>query len=186
MTMSRYILASVIAGFVAVGSVLTVTCASQLTPELLPVRPEPGRFAVSDDQDRTAETIRLRILAKNRIVDGLTDDDLPLLDAAALFRELDRIPPTTQYPLVTHPGHPLPLTSPTEDESCCSAVILFAHNSLKVTRPDQEEVVTKRLVAEFWTEKCRQGAVRLPDPANLGQAIRSLGFGPNDWPPSVR
>lgn len=186
MAASRYILASVIVGCVAVGSVLTVTCTSQLAPELPQVRPESGQFSVSGDQDRATETIRLRILAKNRIVDGLADDGLPLLDAAALFRELDRIPPTTPYPLVTHPGHPLPLTSPTADESCCGAVILFAHNSLKATRPDQAEVVTKRLVVEFWTEKRRQGAVRLPDPANLEQVIRSLGFGPNDWPPSMR
>jgi hypothetical protein len=113
------------------------------------------------------DTVRLRILAKILLVEGIASGRVTLFDAAALFRELDGMPPVTVYPTKPDPDPPVRLECPTEDERYCLRVITVARNMLRVTQPGRAEIVTERLVAEFESERCRTGAIRLPDPGSL-------------------
>jgi hypothetical protein len=111
------------------------------------------------------ETLRLRILVKNMLVEELASGRLTLFDAAALFRELDGMHPRAVYP--TDPDPPIPLVCTTEDERYCIRVITFARNTLRSAQPGRAEVVTERLAAEFEAERRLSGAIRLPDPRSL-------------------
>lgn len=128
----------------------------------MPVRPHSTDPAIDERAGPETEALVLRIRAKDRIVEDLVLGRRPLVEAAALFRELDRVPPQAKYLAVPDPDPPLRLASPTEEEWYCNAVITYARNSLRVMQPDQAEAVTGRLVAEFWAERCERGEVRLP------------------------
>jgi transposase InsO family protein len=122
--------------------------------------------AARDEQPgRVPDAIVLRILAKGLLVEELASGRLTLLDAAALFRELDGMPPRTVY--ATSPDPPIRLECPTEDERYCVRVISFARGALRFTQPARVETVTDRLVAEFEAERRRSGTIRLPDPGSL-------------------
>jgi hypothetical protein len=113
------------------------------------------------------DTIRLRILAKDLLVEELASGRLTLFAAAALFRELDGMPPMTVYSTKLDPNPPVQLECPTEDERYCVRVITFARNSLRGAQPGRAEIVTERLVAKFEAERRLSGAIRLPDPGSL-------------------
>jgi hypothetical protein len=121
--------------------------------------PPPGE----DPSSPLPELYLLRILAKDRIVADLALDRCRLLDAIALFRQLDRIPPAVNYPAGPPPDPPLELPSPTETERYCLWAITYARNSLSKSQPDRFEAVTRRLVAEFWAERRKHGEIRLPE-----------------------
>jgi hypothetical protein len=106
------------------------------------------------------ETIVLRILAKELLLEDLASGRLTLFAAAALFRELDRMPPVAVYP-------PIGLECPTEDELYCMRVITFARYGLKAAQPARAEIVTERLVDELESQRCLSGTIRLPDPGSL-------------------
>ena len=118
------------------------------------------------------ETIRLRIRAKDLLVEELAAGRLTLFAAAALFRELDGMPPMTVYLPDRDP--PIRLVCPTEDERTCVRVITFARNSLRTAQPGRAEIVTERLVAEFEAERRLSGTIRLPDPGSLEPVHRLL------------
>lgn len=186
MTVCRYLLVGLVFGCVVTLSILALIYGRPASQGVASLIPEPGQPVESDDPDPTVETIHLRIRAKNRIVDGLADDHLSLLSAAALFRELDSVSPPAVYAPETSPNHPLQLTSPTEAEWYCGQVILYTRGTLGGDQLGRMDAVTERLVAEFWAEKRKQGVVRLPESNELATVRRTLGFGPNDWPSSVR
>src|SRR5262249_59395800 len=121
----------------------------------------PGPAPDEAERDE-AEVVQLRIHAKHRVVEGLAAGG-PLLHAAALFRELDRLPPPTRQPACLAPDAPLRLPSPSEGDWHCPVVITFARNSLRTDRPDRAEAATRRLVGEFWAAGGGRGAVRVPD-----------------------
>jgi hypothetical protein len=116
-------------------------------------------------------TVR-RIRAKERIVEDLARGRYSLLEAAALFRELDRVPPEATYP-APYPSPALELESPTEDERYCIVVITYARNSLVGSEPERARALTERLVVEFWAERRGRGDVRLPD-VPAGELVREL------------
>jgi hypothetical protein len=128
---------------------------------------ERGAAAHDEQFGPIANTIRLRIQAKCLLVEELAAGRLTLLDTAALFRELDRMPPMTKYPPNPYPAPPIRLECPTEDERYCVRVITFARNLLRVTQPGRAESVTERLVAEFEAERRLSGTIRLPDRGSL-------------------
>jgi hypothetical protein len=128
----------------------------------MPVRPHSTDPAIDERAGPESEALVLRIRAKDRIVEDLVLGRRSLVEAAALFRELDRLPPQAKYLAIPDPDPPLRLVSPTEEEQYCTAVITYARNSLRVMQPDQAEAVTGRLVTEFWAERCERGEVRLP------------------------
>jgi hypothetical protein len=91
-----------------------------------------------------------------------------LLEAAALFRELNQLPPAVSAPAHADPNSP-PLTIPrdTEEARLCRQVILYAHFALRSVAPGREDAAVARLEAEFFAELRAHGAVRLPDPSAL-------------------
>jgi hypothetical protein len=142
-------------------------------PEWVPERERPTRDG--DDQPATVpDVIRRRILAKIHLVEELAADRISLIEAAALFRDLDRVPPETNYSTVPDPDPPLRLTTPTEDERYCEVVIRVARNNLRVSQPDRAEAVIAHLVSEFEAERCLKGTIRLPNPESLEPAHELL------------
>jgi hypothetical protein len=113
------------------------------------------------------DTIRLRILAKDLLVEDLASGCLTLFAAAALFRELDGMPPMAVHPTIPNPDSPIRLECPTEDERYCVRVITYARNALWSAQPGRAKIVTERLVAELEAQRCLSGTVRLPDPRSL-------------------
>jgi hypothetical protein len=144
----------------------------------MPVRPHSTDPTIDERAPPEAEVLVLRIRAKNRIVEDLVHCRRSLVEAAALFRELDRVPPQAKYLAILVHDPPLRLASPTEAEQYCNAVITYARNSLRVNQPDQAEAVTGRLVAEFWAERCERGEVRLPEATAPEQVRELLGRAP--------
>jgi hypothetical protein len=144
----------------------------------MPVRPHSTDPAIDERASPEAEVLMLRIRAKHRIVEDLVHGRRSLVEAAALFRELDRLPPQAKYFADLYPDPPLRLASLTEEEQYCIAVITYARNSLRVIRPDQAEAVTGRLVAEFWAERCERGEVRLPEATALAPVHELLERAP--------
>jgi hypothetical protein len=129
-----------------------------------PASPEPESDVVVDVDSATPapEAVRSRIYAKSRLVDELAAGRLSLIYAAALFRELDRLPPEMRYPSAPDPDPPLRVSSPTDGERHCRTVIVYARNRLRTTAPGRAEAVIRRLVAEFWAERDQQGTINLP------------------------
>ena len=146
-------------GFVLVSLAVVLALILGCRVTEVPVRPP----ATEDPAAPAPEAIMRRIRAKDQVVENLAHGRCSLLHAAALFRELNRIPPETKYPVVPAPDSPLRLESPTEEERHCLAVIIYARNTLRVTHPGWAEAVTERLVAEFWAERCERGEIRLPE-----------------------
>ena len=135
-----------------------------------PRRPPVGkRVAAARDElpGPVPDTIRLRIRAKDLLVEELASGRLTLLDAAALFRELDGVPPVLVYPTIPDRDPPIRLVCLTEDERYCVRVITFARNSLRADRSGRAKIVTERLVAEFEASAFLSGTIRLPDPGSL-------------------
>jgi hypothetical protein len=135
-----------------------------------------NRMAVARDEPfgPIPDTLRLRILAKEQLVEEVASGRLTLFATAALFRELDGMPPRNEFP--THQDPPIRLECSTEDERYCVRVITFAWNSLRATpaQPGRAEIVTERLVAEFEAERNLSGTIRLPDPRSLEPIHRLL------------
>jgi hypothetical protein len=125
-----------------------------------PARPH---LSAGDELDETvieplSEVWPLRILAKRHIAREAAAGTRSLVQAATLFRKLNRHPPA-----VVPADHPS-LTGRTEDERLCWQVIGYVTNE-----EDWPEAATAaaRLEAELQEELRRHGAVRLPDPAGL-------------------
>src|SRR5262245_54400538 len=75
-------------------SVLLVLALVGVVAFALVRRPRANREAeLIPADDPSCEVVQLRILAKCRLARDVADDRRPLLEAAALFRELDHLPP---------------------------------------------------------------------------------------------
>jgi hypothetical protein len=87
-----------------------------------------------------------------------------LLEAAALFRDLPRLPPGQTSPSVEGRDWGRDLRAETEEERLCIRVIGFVRGVLW-EQPDvaRLEAAQTRLEAEFWSAICEQGTIRLPD-----------------------
>jgi hypothetical protein len=126
---------------------------------------EPLWPGVSGGDRRLSETRMLRCFAKALIADEVIGGRQPLLEAAALFGALNRLPP-----------EPLPLSvadveksvwgipSRTDEERLCRQVVAWVSHRMP---RDQADAAVARLAAEYRWELHAQGAIRLPDPASL-------------------
>jgi hypothetical protein len=87
-----------------------------------------------------------------------------LLEAAALFRDLPRLPPGLALPSVEGRDWGQDLPAATEEERLCIRVIGFVRGLLW-EQPDvaRLEAAQTRLECEFWSAICEQGTIRLPD-----------------------
>jgi hypothetical protein len=122
-----------------------------------PAPPDPLTW--DEASEPIPETYQLRVVAKRQIAREVAAGRWQLLEAASLFRALDRQPPAT------YPPYRRDLPWRTEEEWYCRNVILFVAN-LENNRPGAA-VAAARLEDELRGEMDRDGGVRLPDPAGL-------------------
>jgi hypothetical protein len=141
------------------------------------------------------ETAMLRLVVKGQLAREVADGRRSLGEAAALFRELNRLPPQRgQPPEIVTPVH-IPMD--TEAGWLCRQVAEHVHVALH-QEPERAAAVVARLEAKFFAELRAHGAIRLPDPATLEpveellqqarawiaeQERRAAGAGP---PPTTR
>jgi hypothetical protein len=132
-----------------------------------PEEPDPCSWdEVADEQ--ISEVVILRILAKQHLTSEVAAGRQPLLEAAALFRELNRLPPAL-HP-VDHPS----LAGRSEDELLCRHVIAYVAARDGDWPESAAEAAVARLEAELQEELRRHGAIHLPDPAGLPSAPELL------------
>jgi hypothetical protein len=103
-------------------------------------------------------------LAKQLVARDVAVGRRSLLEAAALFRDLPRLPPGLTTPSVERRDWGQDLPAETEEERLCIRVIGFVRGVLW-EQPDvaRLEAAQTRLEAEFWAAICDQGTIRLPD-----------------------
>jgi hypothetical protein len=143
-----------------------------LTALLVCRPPEPAAPLPPPDADPEAaalaapwpDVVPLRLVAKLQIARAVADGRRSLWEAAALFRELNRLPPARGKPpeIVTHAHIPMD----TEAGWLCRQVAEHVHGALR-EEPERAAAVVARLEAEFFAELRAHGAIRLPDPVSL-------------------
>jgi hypothetical protein len=106
----------------------------------------------------------LRLLAKGRLTREVAAGRRPLLEAAALFRALDRRPPAPADPAGMPAGSAGVLTA---EARWCRQVLTWVAALPGPAAP--AEAVVARLEAEFAALR-RRGPIRLPDPSRLESA----------------
>ncbi len=121
------------------------------------------------------ETAALRSLAKRQLAREAAAGRRSLLEVAALFGELNRLPPETPVVAPDPANPPAPLPGGTEEERLCQQVVAFVGVALADRPPGEIRSAVARLEAEFWREREERGAVRLPDPASLTPVRELLG-----------
>jgi hypothetical protein len=123
-----------------------------------------------------AETMALRLVAKRLVAREAAAGRWSLIEAAALFAALNRVPPeTTVLTAPNVPGHPLPhLTGRTDAELLCLSVIAHAAFPRPDEPPDRARAAAARLTAEYLRELRERGSIQLPDPAGLPMAEELL------------
>jgi hypothetical protein len=146
---------------VVVGSLSVVWC----RPSPAPVG-RPPFVELDDGAGPFPEVVFLRQAAKRRLAREFADGRRSLLTTAALFRELDRLPPAVPpVPSVDPKSHSIGIPGRTEEERFCRQVIAWVE--FPGVPPDQIPAAVLRLEAEFWEALEREGAIRLPDPSTL-------------------
>jgi hypothetical protein len=110
------------------------------------------------------EAVTLRAAAYEQVARDVADGRRSLLEAAGLFRALNRLPPTVDQP----PRDVPPLTIPidTEVARLCRQVVAWVPASLHA-EPARAAAAVAQLEAEFFADLRAHGEVRLPDPAVL-------------------
>jgi hypothetical protein len=148
-------------------AVLALAGAVALTCALRPPAPEdgplPDSVTVGEEWYGPWE---VRILAKQLVAQEAAAGARSLVEAAALFRELDRLPPACS-------NHFLPPRIDrvrTEEERLCRQVVFWVGDRLA---PEAPAGAVARLDAELRTELQRPNGPRLPDPATL-ESVESL------------
>jgi hypothetical protein len=157
---------SVVVGVVGLALVVTFRPA--------PAPPEADRPAiVVTASAMVPELVRLRIAAKDRLAREVAAGTRSLLDAAALFRELNRLPPTVGDP-APDAGVDAPISIPgrTDDERRCQEVLLYVHAAFNHGSERDLEPV-KRVAAEFFRILHDEGGIRLPDPPSA-ETVRDV------------
>jgi hypothetical protein len=146
-------------GLVAALGVFCLGRPPAVTESILPAGTEILTEGVS-------ETAVLRPLAKRLLAREIADGRRSLVEAAALFGALNRLPPETPELALLDDNH-WALSDPvhSEDERLCRQVIQWVE-ALRITdSPEYADAAVARLIAEFREERRRHGAIRLPDPS---------------------
>jgi hypothetical protein len=127
-------------------------------PDGPPEPPSPELAAPAPD------IVTLRLVVKGQLAREVADGRRTLWAAAALFRELNRLPPERgQPPEIVTPVH-IPMD--TEAGWLCRQVAEHVSVALQ-KEPERAAAAVARLEAEFFAELRAHGAIRLPDPATL-------------------
>jgi hypothetical protein len=129
-------------------------------PDELPLTAEPAAEPWPD--------ILVSNVAKSRLARDAATGRRSLVEAAALFRELNRLLPAsaaTDGP--DSSGLILRLPRDTEEGRLCWQVVTYADAALSTEAPGRAAAAVDRLEAEYFAELRAHGAVRLPDPASL-------------------
>jgi len=111
-----------------------------------------------------ADTVALRIVAKDQLAREVADGRRSLWVAAALFGELNRLPPEPDRPAWINSSVSIP--ADTAEGALCRQVIERVDTALHL-EPDRAAAAVARLEAEFFAELRTRGAIRLPDPLSL-------------------
>jgi hypothetical protein len=126
------------------------------TPDYGPV---PESAAVAEEWYGPRE---VRILAKHVVAREAAAGTRSLVEAAALFRELDRLPPAAPDPSSVPPYRGWR----SEEERLCRQVMAFARQVLHDDPPARDRAEA-RLAGQLQEELRNPGAIRRPDPAEL-------------------
>ena len=150
-----------------VGSLAVVYGSRPPEPERLTAPPRPGAV-------REPPPVALRILAKQSIVRAVIDGRLSLLEAAALWGEVNRLLPGGPG-LAFQDEHHNPSRPPlrTDEERLCRRVIDWIETGPYAGSPSRAAEIVARLNAEF-REWLRRGTNRLPDPSGLTPTATEL------------
>jgi hypothetical protein len=133
-------------------------------------RPAPEPAAVDPPSEAARpfpEVVRLRPIAKWLVARDTAAGRRTLVEAAALFRELNRLPPAVALSEWFEAPPPVPVD--TEEGRLCAGVLAHVHIALSGD-PAAQAAAAARLAAEFRTDVRARGAVRLPDPSALPPA----------------
>jgi hypothetical protein len=132
--------------------------------------PPPPSDTIEQVEDGYSEVQALRLVAKDRIARDTADGRLSLLQAAALFRELNKLPPAPAQP--TRVDSSLDIPADTEEAWLCRQVAAHVRVALRAD-PARAEAAVARLEAEFRARSRTAGALRLPGPPP-GEAVDEL------------
>jgi hypothetical protein len=137
-----------------------------------PRAPEPNESLVPSEtkawMKALPEVVTLRAIAKDQVSREVALGLRSLREAAALFRELNRLPPEPEEPTLWSGADPPPsFPGRTDEERLCRQVVAHVRVTLRHGAPDRAAAVVARLEAEFWEELRQHGAIRLPDPSFL-------------------
>jgi hypothetical protein len=123
------------------------------------------------------ETAVLRTQAKKLLAREVAEGRRSLVEAAALFGALNRLPPVTpELSCLDNSGFHWVLSAPvhTEEERLCRQVVQWVDGFRLSDSPEYAAAAVARLEAEFREELRRQGAIRLPDASGLPTARELL------------
>jgi hypothetical protein len=158
---------------------LALTLAAAVAVVCCPRWPEPAEPDVPPQAEffeaLVPEAMALRIRAKHLIAREVAAGRRGLVEAAALFGALNRLPPkSVELPNLDAIDASLRLPKRTDAERLCWLVIAHVKAVLNEEPPDRVAAVVARLEAEFWEELRRHGVLRLPDPSTLPSAQELL------------
>jgi hypothetical protein len=121
------------------------------------------------EAEPSPEIVASRLIAKGQIAEDVAAGRRSLVEAAALFGALNRLPPLAPDPTLRDEWYPPPLRVPirTNAERLCRQVADWVTPRLWEKDPAREAEVVARLEAEFREELRAHGAIRLPDPSAL-------------------
>jgi hypothetical protein len=158
-------LALVLALSVTAGAVAVI---SRRPGDRPPPDPNPVCQVVDQPDWAEVEVMVLRTFAKRHIAQEAAAGRRSLVEAAALFGQLNRLPPVGRLPDYPH------LSGDTEEERLCRQVIVFVTRSGPDWNSESVRATAARLEVELRQELARDGIVRLPDPAGLPAAADLL------------
>jgi hypothetical protein len=135
-----------------------------LLSETPPQRHEPLQPVFSDlNKKATNDALSLRIVAKSRIARNVVAGRFSLLQAAALFGALNKVPAqSAKLSVLDTQASRLGIRPRADEERLCRQVIDYVASEL-TGDPDRQAIAVAHLEAVFMDEMHRQGAIQLPD-----------------------
>lgn len=134
-----------------------------------PSEADGGQPVMTTVTDAAPDIVLLRIFAKRQIAQDVIERRRSLVEAATLFRELNRLPPTAPDWI---PGdtYQFALRTPVsnDEERLCRQVIEWVYSALRINgTPALAEEAAARLEAEFRAAPQALGVIRLPPASAL-------------------